>query len=83
MQSLLPTVADLQPGTPNAGLSVMETPKPRIRPKATPDRPHRDPPAHDTPPFGERDPPVFTEHDPDTEQKDGEAVLYYEDDCLR
>jgi hypothetical protein len=61
----------------------MDTPKPRIRPKASPDGSPEDPSTRDTPPSGEWDPPIFTEQDPHTERKDGAAVLYYEDDCLR
>jgi hypothetical protein len=61
----------------------MSTPKPRIRPKADPYRPPREPPSRDAPLYPERASPVFAECDPDTERKADERVLFHEDDCLR
>ena len=61
----------------------MSTSKPRIRPKAGPDRPQAEPPTHDPPSHPEHDPPVFPEHDPGTEQKRSPGVVFHEDDCLR
>lgn len=61
----------------------MSTSKPRIRPKAGPDREHAEPPAHDPPSYPEHDPLVFSERDPDTDQKRTERVVFHEDDCLR
>ena len=60
----------------------MSSPKPRIRPKADPQRQHDERPPHDPPSHPEHDPPVFSEHDPETEQKSGERVIFREDDCL-
>jgi len=60
----------------------MSAPKPRIKPKGH-CQPQRALPGRDAPPFAQRDPPVFTEHDPDTKQKAAERVLFHEDDCLR
>ena len=61
----------------------MSTPKPRVKPKADPQRQRSEPPLHDLPSDPERDPPVFDERDPDTGPGDGESVLFQEDDRLR
>ncbi len=62
----------------------MSTSKLCIRPKADPPRQHQEAPDRDVPVYGSWDPPVFTESDGDADQKaDDQAVLYYEDDCLR
>lgn len=61
----------------------MSTSKPRIRPKAGPDRTHDEPPTHDPPSHPEHDPPVFPEHDPGMEPKRPHGVVFHEDDRLR
>jgi hypothetical protein len=61
----------------------MSAPKPHIKPKAAPFRQQTGPPDRDVPAYGGWDPPVFIERNADGEQKAEEAVLYYEDDCLR
>lgn len=61
----------------------MSTSKPRIRPKADPDRQHDEAPTHDPPSCPEHDPSVFSERDPGTEQRRFERVVFHEDDCLR
>jgi hypothetical protein len=69
--------------TPESRGTSMSVPKPRIKPKADPCRERAESPDRDAPPHGAWDPPAFTELDGDAEQKADEAVLYYEDDCLR
>ena len=61
----------------------MSAPKPHIKPKSDPFRQQAQQPDRDFPVYGAWDPPVVTERDGDGEQKADEAVLYYEDDCLR
>lgn len=61
----------------------MSTCKLRIRPKTDAHRQHTEAPDRDAPANGAWDPPVFTESDGDAGQKGDQAVLYYEDDCLR
>jgi hypothetical protein len=61
----------------------MSTSKLRIRSKADPPRQHAEAPDRDAPVYGAWDPPVFSESDGEEEQKADQAVLYYEDDCLR
>lgn len=61
----------------------MNAPKPRIRPKADPQRYRSDGPLSDPPFCPDRDPPVFSERDPGTEQKPPARVIFQEDDCLR
>ena len=61
----------------------MSAPKPHIRPKADPRQQQTEPPNRDVPVHVPWEPPAFTERDGEAEQKADEAVLYFEDDCLR
>ena len=60
----------------------MNTPKPRIRPKADAYRQRSERPLSDPPSFPQWDPPVFSERDPGTDKRTDEGVVFRENDCL-